>query len=867
MQQQAEETPEPCDDSLLKAAADANALLPVAPVDNTALLADGFKDDVNFSDTRTDPYYWMMDPTRSNTTLLQHIHNENEYTAHVLGRTHGLQSALVKEMMSRQPSVERTAPMRMGDWYYYAYRPHSESYWTHARRPVLDPSKGYSEDDVMDTGQPEHVVLDESLMAQEGQYFDPTPLQVSEDQTFVAFGVDREGNELYDVNIVDMISSESMLDKQLTGTASASIAWAQDNRTLFYCTQEVQTKRPNQVWRYTVGEEEPVVVYEEPDEAYDLMVGSMRSRQFLHIVGRSNSVNYHVLQRADSATGQQYKVVPSKGAKAAHSLEAWGDWLFMIAYDDDRLINGQLCLTGVEESDKVKVLHLHSNDVLLEDLTVSRGFLVVQVRVKGSQQLWVYQLPHLVNPLYELPDQPASIVTFDDVPNHSLSMGRQPPFDSDVVRVVLRSLLHPDTTIDINLHTGKRVVKHVDEVENYRPGQYEQQRLWVPSHDGVQVPVSIVLRPDAVHNDGHDPVLLRAYGAYGASYDPEFSSEDLSLLDRGFVLAIAHVRGGKEVGGSWYQDGRLMRKKNTFEDLLAVSEYLIDSGRTNKENLCLWGRSAGGLAVGAALTMHPGLFKCAVMDVPFVDVLTTMRDPSQPLVAAEWDEWGDPLTSAAQYQYIKSYSPYDNIKQAAYPSVLITAGMSDSRVAFWEPLKFAARLRALKTDSEPVLVKVGKAGHFSASVHSERLQETAAKYAFLLLATGTVCRPAQPPSSSWTALLAVTAIALLLLLLGAGAGFGYWLWVGGEERRASVLQGMRRAAGRVRGAAGEVAMRTFPRAQGYAAAGVDEFEGEGDRDGDDAGSDGDSDIVVVSGGGDKPGAGPAAIHVSSSARW
>eukprot|EP00887_Chlorella_sp_A99_P007435 scaffold2.g7435.t1 len=753
-------------------------------------------------DVREDAYYWLRDDEREDPAVLAYLQQENAYTKAVLADTEDLQAELYREMRGRIQEADQSTPVRRGafvqcsapiaqfeGWYYYTRTLEGQQYAVHCRRAVPAAAGPPSEADIMDESVPgapllpppsppvseccdalaiaalEEVLLDENEAAKKHEFYMVAG-------QLLAWGEDTVGGEKFTLHVKDLASGARLLARPIPDTAG-DVAWANDNAALFYVTKD-KLDRPFKVWRHSIGTDpsQDVLVYHEEDESFYIGLGRSRSEQLLYIHAGARAAGRGQAQHSMEGEGEggsavtsevryvradepaaEWTVVRPRESEVEYSAAHRGDHLFLTLRDTARP-NSELLVAPLSDPSATTTLLPHRDDVKLEHVEVCKDFLVTFERINGLQQAIVYKL--------DGPGAPAALgggapIAFEEAA-YELSAGAQGDWESPVLRLHYTSLRTPDTVLDYNMASGQRAVKKVQPVlGGFDPERYKTERLWAAAPDGVKVPISLVYRSDLVRLDGSAPMLLDAYGSYEVSNDPDFRSTRLSLVDRGFVFAIAHVRGGGEMGRRWYETGKYLQKKNTFMDFIACAEHLIAECYTSPARLCIEGRSAGGLTMGASLNMRPDLFSAAILGVPFVDCLTTMLDETIPLTTIEWEEWGNPA-DPQYYEYMRSYSPVDNVKPQAYPNVLITAGLHDPRVGYWEPAKFAACLREAKTDRNLLLLKVDLgAGHFSKSGRFDRLHEVAVEWAFLLKVQGMLDVPLQPSGLAEAAAAAAAA--------------------------------------------------------------------------------------------------------------
>ncbi|MBP7693888.1 MAG: S9 family peptidase [Anaerolineales bacterium] len=664
--------------------------------------------------TRQDDYFWLRD--RSAPEVLAYLEAENAHTDAALVATLPRQAALYREMRGRMVETDQTVPAQLGAYYYYQRLEAGQQYPIYCRKAGgLD--------------APETVLLDVNALAAGRAYCRLGVFEISPDQRWLAYSVDFAGDEAYTLRIKDLATG-ALLPEAIENTYY-SLAWAADNATLFYTTLD-PALRPEKIWRHTCGTPagHDTLIHHETDPAFFASVRGTRSQRFILINLRSNRTDEWRYAPADQPeapftvfaprqTGVEYRI--------DHHVDAAGRERFFILTNAGAQ-NFQLLETPVAAPAPAhwrEVIPPRA-DVLLDGFDVFRDQLVVYERAAGLQRIRLCAPDAAAEARYVAFPEPA--YTF--LPTDNLD------YTAGALRFVYSSLVTPRTVVDYDWAAGVWTTRKADQIPSgYDPALYRTERITAAAPDGTAVPISLVYRAD-VQRDGQAPGLLYGYGAYGASADVWFDAKRLSLLERGLVFAIAHVRGGEELGRAWYEDGKLLRKRNTFTDFIACAEHLTAQGYIHPDRLAITGTSAGGLLVGAAVTMRPELFRGVVARVPFVDVLNSMSDPSIPLTVIEWEEWGNPADPVC-FEYMRSYSPYDNIQARAYPALLVTAGLNDPRVAYWEPAKFVAKLRALKTDSQPLLLRTNLgAGHGGASGRFDFLKEIALEYAFLLETLG-----------------------------------------------------------------------------------------------------------------------------------
>ncbi|HET7230160.1 MAG TPA: S9 family peptidase [Longimicrobium sp.] len=660
--------------------------------------------DTTLGDVRIDPYFWLRDDRRQDTAVINYLNAENRYTESMLAHTSALQERLFQEMKGRIKETDLSVPERVGEYWYYSRTEAGKQYPIYARKRGT-------------LSAPEEVVLDVNQLAEGKRYFSLGSQLVSPDGRLLAFSTDTSGAERYTLMVKNLATGQILPDR-ITGS-NGNVAWAADNRTLFYGTSDA-ANRPYRILRHVLGAASPdVMVAEEPDNLYGINVGTTKDRKFLLISSSSFDVSEVRYVAADRPM-EPFRLIRPKTPKVSYGVEHQGD-RFIISTDENAP-NGKV-MWAPDSDPRVenwRPLVAHSDSVLQEGVQVFRDYLVLYQR--RNALLGIHVIPLRGGQPYD--------VQFPE-PIYTLRFSSNREYDTNLLRLTYTSMVTPSAVYDFDMATRSRELKKATEVPGYDPALYATERTWARAQDGTMVPISLVYRKPLVR-DGSRPLLLYAYGSYGISTDPAFSSGVVSLLDRGVVYAIAHIRGGQELGRNWYEQGRLLNKKNTFTDFIASAEHLIGERYTSRERLAIRGGSAGGLLMGAVVNMRPDLFKAVVADVPFVDVINTMLDASIPLTTGEWLQWGDPHKPEF-YGYMKSYSPYDNVRATNYPAMLVTAGLNDPRVGYWEPAKWVARLRATKTDSNPLLLRVNMgAGHGGASGRYDALRENAIRFAFIL---------------------------------------------------------------------------------------------------------------------------------------
>lgn len=672
-------------------------------------------------DVRVDDWYWLRD--RDDPEVRSLLEAENEYVDAVLAPLAPVREDVYGEIKRRVAETDVGAPVRRGDYQYYTRTREGLEYAVHCRRPggVSTPP----DSDAIPGAGVEEILLDENVLAAESDYFALRGLALSPDQTRLAYSVDRNGGERAQLHVRDLTSGADLPDE--VPDTYYGLGWANDERSIFYVRPD-DAMRPFQVWRHVLGN--PVsadrLVYEEPDERFYVSVRRSRSGRVLVIDSESKVTTEAWVVDADEPDAPPGLVAAREEGveyRVEHHHDPGGEDQLFIVTNVDGAKNFQLVAAPARTPSREywRTVVAGRDDVRLDRVDAFARHVVLSERVGGVARLRALDLAGGGDSMVEIGDEVATTW-----------LGPSPDYDSTVVRVTTTSLVTPVTDYDHDLVTGATTVVKRQPVGGYDPDRYETHRLWARCDDGTSVPISIVHRR-GLTRDGSHGLLLYGYGAYEISIDPTFSTSRLSLLERGGVYAVAHVRGGGELGRRWYEDGKLDRKRNTFTDFVACARHLVAEGYTSPERLVARGGSAGGLTMGAVVNLAPDLWRAVVAEVPFVDCLTTMLDPSLPLTITEWDEWGNPAADEHLYEYIRSYSPYDNVWAAPYPVILATAGLNDPRVQYWEPAKWVQSLRAMSTGAAPVLLKTElDAGHHGRSGRYESWREEAFVLAFVL---------------------------------------------------------------------------------------------------------------------------------------
>lgn len=658
-------------------------------------------------DVRVDDYYWLND--RENPEVIAYLEAENTYNDEMTAHTKDFQKKLFEELKGRIKEDDASVPYKLNGYWYIRKYEEGKDYPIYTRKKeTLD--------------APEEIMFDVNKMAEGHSYYRLSGVNVSPDNKLVAYGVDTVSRRQYTIHIKNLETGE--IYKERIQNTTGSSTWAADNKTLFYTNKDPQTLRSEKVYKHKLGANtaNDEVVFHEEDETYITFVYKTKSKKYLVIGSYSTlSTEYKILE-ADNPDGE-FRIFQERQRGLEYSISHYKDH-FYVLNNKDKATNFKLSKTpeAKTEMENWEDLIPHRPEVLIEDVDIFKDFMVVSERDNGLNKIRIMRWDGKDD--YYLP--------FDNE-TYTASTNINVDFDTDILRYSYNSMTTPASVIDFNMVTKTKEVKKEQEVlgGKFDKNNYASERLWATAADGTKIPMSMTYRK-GMKKDGTNPILQYAYGSYGSTIDPYFSSARLSLLDRGFIFVIAHVRGGEYLGRNWYENGKLLTKKNTFTDFIDCSKYLIAEKYTSPEHLYASGGSAGGLLMGAIVNMAPELYNGVIASVPFVDVVTTMLDDSIPLTTGEYDEWGNP-NNKEYYDYMKSYSPYDNVEAKAYPNMLVTTGLHDSQVQYWEPAKWVAKLREFKTDDNTLLLHTNMdAGHGGASGRFESLKEVAEEYAFLL---------------------------------------------------------------------------------------------------------------------------------------
>ncbi len=664
------------------------------------------KELIMHGDTRLDPYYWLNQ--RENPAVTTYLNEENAYREGLMKHTEPFQTSLFEEIKGRIKEDDASVPYKKnGFWYYVRFEKGKE-------HPIYCRRKG-------SLTAEEEILLDVNTLAEGFDYYKVGGISISPDNEWLAFGEDTISRRIYNIRFRNLKTGNVLANEQLLYT-TGSVAWAADSKTLFYTVRD-STLRSSAIYRHTLGEDAQTdtLIFKEDDVTFNTGVYKSKSEAYIMIHSGSTVSDEYQYLDATNPMGN-FNMIQKRERDLEYGVAHFEKYWY-IRTNKDGAENFKLMRTELEKGAKQHWQEVlpHRTEVFLEGLEIFADYLVTEERENGLTRIhikrWDGKSEH-------------SIAFTEET--YTCSIGNNPDFDSQILRYAYSSLTIPTSVLDYDMEARTEEVKKQQEVVGgYNAEEYGSERIWAKADDGTAVPISLVYKKALRKPDGN-PTLLYGYGSYGATMDPSFSSTRLSLLDRGFVFAIAHIRGGQYLGRQWYENGKMLKKRNTFTDFIACGEKLLADDYTKPDGLYAMGGSAGGLLMGAVINLKPEIFKGVIAAVPFVDVVTTMLDESIPLTTGEYDEWGNP-NEPEYYHYMKSYSPYDNIEAKDYPAMLVTTGLHDSQVQYWEPAKWVARLREMKTDKNPLYLFTNmETGHGGAAGRFEAFKETAMEYAFLL---------------------------------------------------------------------------------------------------------------------------------------
>ena len=656
--------------------------------------------------TRIDPYYWLND--KKNPEVIKYLNQENNYASYKMKHTENLQNDLYEEITGRLDKEESSVPYFLDGYFYSQRYEKGNEYPVFGRRKETLNAK-------------EEILIDQNKLSENQAYCSIGQLRICSNDKIMAYSVDFISRRMYDIYFKDLQSGETL--KDTIKNTSGGFAWANDGKTIFYTRKDEQTLRSNQVFKHTVGtsSKEDELIFTEEDEAFILNVYRSKSKKYI-IIGSYSTLSTEYRMVSADHPGEEFKIFEPRQRNHEYSIEHRGNEFYIIT-NLDKAKNFRLMKCSVQFTNNPhwKEVIPNREDILLEDIEIFDHFMVLTERKKGLTQFRVLNEKNKSEHIIDLEEESYTAYASTNV-----------EFKTNVFRYSFSSLKTPTTIYDYDVESKiKETKKQTKVIGGHNPSEYTTKRVLAKGKDGTLIPMSLVHKKSTIMN-GKNPTLLYGYGSYGHVVDPSFSPARLSLLVRGFVFAIAHIRGGEDLGRNWYEDGKMLKKSNTFYDFIACGDFLVEQNYTSPKHLFAMGGSAGGLLIGAVINMKPQLWKAAIAAVPFVDVVTTMLDDSIPLTTGEYDEWGNP-NKEEYYNYILSYSPYDQIEKKDYPSLLVTTGLHDSQVQYWEPAKWVAKLRELKTDSNLLLLKTNmETGHGGASGRYEYYKEVALNYAFLI---------------------------------------------------------------------------------------------------------------------------------------
>jgi oligopeptidase B len=656
--------------------------------------------------TLKDDYFWLRN--KENPEVIKHLEAENAYTDAMMAPTKPLQDTLYNEMLGRIKQTDLSVPYRLGAYYYYSRTEEGKQY------PYMCRKKGSLEG-------AEEILLDLNKMAEGHSFMGLGAFDVSDDGNILAYSTDSTGYRQYSLHVKDLRSGQTLSENI---ERVDSVVWAADNKTLFYVTEDAVSKRSDKFWRHAIGTGKNDLLFEEKDENFDLGAGRSEDKRIIFLASEAKTSREYRYLPADNPTGE-FKIVLPRQDGHEFDVDHYENQFYITTNRDAKNFRVVTAPVADPSEKNWKTFIAHNPGVKIDGVTFFVGHCVVSEREGGLSYLRVIDMKTKQSHRIAMAE-----------PDYALFLGANPEFNTATVRYNYQSMVTPASTYDYDMNTRKStLLKQQPVLGGFDAKNYEAKRIWAVARDGTKVPISLVYRK-GVAIDGKAPMLLTAYGSYGISMSPTFSSARISLLDRGVIYALAYIRGGGEMGEDWRQDGRMMKKLNTFYDFIDCADYLEKNKYTSADRMVINGGSAGGLLMGAVTNMRPDLFKAVVAEVPFVDVMNTMLDASLPLTTGEYTEWGNPNEKAA-FDYMIQYSPYDNVKVQNYPNMLIKISLNDSQVPYWEGAKFAARIRATKTDNNPILVKVNMgAGHGGSSGRYDALHETAFNYAYMLWQMG-----------------------------------------------------------------------------------------------------------------------------------
>tara|TARA_B110000003_G_scaffold186903_1_gene185739 strand:+ start:1397 stop:3529 length:2133 start_codon:yes stop_codon:yes gene_type:complete len=659
-----------------------------------------------FESVRVDNYFWLNN--RDNPEVIDYLEKENDYYEKMTSHTKSFQQEIFKEIKDKIKEDEESVPYFLNGYWYVTKFEKEKNYPIYIRKKDTLKSK-------------EQILFDCNVLAKGHEFFNLSNFKISPNNKFIAFSTDTVSRRLYTIKIKNLETGKIL--EESIDNSSGSFAWANDNKTLFYTNRDIKTLRNDKIYRHTIGENsnKDKLVFHEKDNTFYTSVSKSKSNKFIIISSYSTLTSE--FQFLDASNPQEeFKLFNKRKRGLEYSVSHYGKDFYIITNTDNSK-NYKLMKTPIfnTEYKNWKDVIKHRDDVMLEGIDIFKEYLVISERFNGLSRINIKKWDNSENYYLDFKSETFSSYTTTNI-----------DFDTDILRYGFNSMTEPALVIDFNMKTKEKTIRKQQQVldSDFKKENYISERLWAPSSDGVKIPISIVYKKGLKKN-GKNPLLLYGYGSYGNTIDPYFSISRLSLLDRGFVFAIAHVRGSEYLGREWYENGKLFKKENTFKDFISSTKYLISEGYTNVKQSYAYGGSAGGLLMGAVINLAPELYNGVISAVPFVDVITTMLDESIPLTTGEYDEWGNP-NDEKYFDYMLSYSPYDNVKKLNYPNLLVTSGLHDSQVQYWEPAKWVAKLRDLKSNNNLLFLDTNMdAGHGGASGRFEALKEVAKEYTFL----------------------------------------------------------------------------------------------------------------------------------------
>ena len=659
-----------------------------------------------FESVRVDNYFWLNN--RDNPEVIDYLEKENDYYEKMTSHTKSFQQKIFKEIKDKIKEDEESVPYFLNGYWYVTKFEKEKNYPIYIRKKDTLKSK-------------EQILFDCNVLAKGHEFFNLSNFKISPNNKFIAFSTDTVSRRLYTIKIKNLETGKIL--EESIDNSSGSFAWANDNKTLFYTNRDIKTLRNDKIYRHTIGENsnKDKLVFHEKDNTFYTSVSKSKSNKFIIISSYSTLTSE--FQFLDASNPQEdFKLFNKRKRGLEYSVSHYGKDFYIITNTDNSK-NYKLMKTPIfnTEYKNWKDVIKHRDDVMLEGIDIFKDYLVISERFNGLSRINIKKWDNSENYYLDFKSETFSSYTTTNI-----------DFDTDILRYGFNSMTQPALVVDFNMKTKEKTIRKQQQVldSDFKKENYISERLWAPSSDGVKIPISIVYKKGLKKN-GKNPLLLYGYGSYGNTIDPYFSISRLSLLDRGFIFAIAHVRGSEYLGREWYENGKLFKKENTFKDFISSTKYLISEGYTNVKQSYAYGGSAGGLLMGAVINLAPELYNGVISAVPFVDVITTMLDESIPLTTGEYDEWGNP-NDEKYFDYMLSYSPYDNVKKLNYPNLLVTSGLHDSQVQYWEPAKWVAKLRDLKSNNNLLFLDTNMdAGHGGASGRFEALKEVAKEYTFL----------------------------------------------------------------------------------------------------------------------------------------